>query len=415
MTGSVVFSNTTYGQGGGLVNQLELYLTSSRVYQNSSASNGGGLSSDGLLEVHSSQIYSNTGLAGGGIEAYGLVTLTHSSLHDNIAADSGGGAFMSVSVPSADRIVMTDVDVYANQVIGPGEGGGLELQGGGLGATLTRVRIFDNHVVSSTIAQGGGGLAIIYYGLVTLRDSAIFSNTASHGSGGGIYLTNGAGLDVVNSAIYGNSASRDGGGLYSQYIPIALTNYLSLTNSTVSGNSALQGGGLYAAPGNDPARLDFTTIFGNIGINGVNLNGPATVHGSVIGGVILPCAGEGQVFCGGAVVAGPYGQNCLGVVVSAGYNIDDDGTCNLVGAGDLSDAAFTVGPLAWNGGPTLTHAALAGSPLIDTADPGNCPPTDQRGGVRPVDGDGAGGARCDKGAYERLAIVARYYLPIILR
>jgi len=74
-----------------------------------------------------------------------------------------------------------------------------------------------------------------------------------------------------------------------------------------------------------------------------------------------------------------------------------------------------LGPLAWNGGPTLTHAPQAGSPLVDTADLGNCPPTDQRGGARPVDGDGAGGARCDKGAYEVLAVVARYFLPAVMR
>ena len=58
-----------------------------------------------------------------------------------------------------------------------------------------------------------------------------------------------------------------------------------------------------------------------------------------------------------------------------------------------------LGPLADNLGPTATHALLANSPAIDSGDLASCPPTDQRGARRPVDGDG-GGADCDIGAFE---------------
>ena len=54
-----------------------------------------------------------------------------------------------------------------------------------------------------------------------------------------------------------------------------------------------------------------------------------------------------------------------------------------------------IGPLADNGGPTLTHALLAGSPAINAASAQDCPPTDQRGVARPQ------GAACDIGSYER--------------
>lgn len=59
--------------------------------------------------------------------------------------------------------------------------------------------------------------------------------------------------------------------------------------------------------------------------------------------------------------------------------------------------------LTANGGPTQTHALVAGSPAIDTARPlqgTTCSATDQRGFGRPVDGDGNGAADCDIGSFE---------------
>ena len=64
-------------------------------------------------------------------------------------------------------------------------------------------------------------------------------------------------------------------------------------------------------------------------------------------------------------------------------------------------------PLKNNGGPTQTHALVAGSPAIDAGNPGGCRDnsgallqTDQRGFPRNVDGNSDGTARCDIGAVE---------------
>ncbi len=40
------------------------------------------------------------------------------------------------------------------------------------------------------------------------------------------------------------------------------------------------------------------------------------------------------------------------------------------------------------------------SPALDTGDDSNCPNNDQRGSIRPVDGDEDGTAKCDIGAFE---------------
>jgi hypothetical protein len=53
-----------------------------------------------------------------------------------------------------------------------------------------------------------------------------------------------------------------------------------------------------------------------------------------------------------------------------------------------------LGPLADNGGPTLTMALLSGSPAIDAGDTSAAPATDQRGFPRPA------GLAADIGAFE---------------
>ena len=66
-------------------------------------------------------------------------------------------------------------------------------------------------------------------------------------------------------------------------------------------------------------------------------------------------------------------------ITSGGSNVISDGSCNPNGTTDQSNTDALLGPLADNGGPTLTHALLAGSPAIDAADAAVCPATDQRG------------------------------------
>jgi len=72
----------------------------------------------------------------------------------------------------------------------------------------------------------------------------------------------------------------------------------------------------------------------------------------------------------------------VGAVTSDGYNLSsDDRGGFLTATGDQININPMLGPLQDNGGPTLTHALLPGSPAINAGDPNFIPPPDfdQRG------------------------------------
>jgi hypothetical protein len=103
-------------------------------------------------------------------------------------------------------------------------------------------------------------------------------------------------------------------------------------------------------------------------------------------------------------------DNCNDSVVSLGHNLDSGNSCGLNATGDLTNTNPLLGPLQDNGGSTLTHALLAGSPAIGAGDNNGCPPTDQRGVSRPQ------GVFCDIGAFEVVVIYTqKLYLPFIQR
>ena len=106
-------------------------------------------------------------------------------------------------------------------------------------------------------------------------------------------------------------------------------------------------------------------------------------------------------------------------MTSRGYNLSRDNFSNLnlgssflTNTGDQINTDPMLGPLKNNGGPTLTHAPLNGSPAIDKGkDIGPIGPAytatgeDQRGSTRPITYDAsivppAGGDRSDIGSVE---------------
>jgi hypothetical protein len=176
-----------------------------------------------------------------------------------------------------------------------------------------------------------------------------------------------------------NRAGNGGGG-------IANHGDLTLTNVTLSSTGSDVYGSLYNLAGT--ATLLNVTVYGG------------TSPGLYTGGIYN--AG-GTVSLEKSIIAsgGTY-PNCTGAITSLGRNLDSsDGECGYdAGLGDLKNTDPMLAPLGDYGGATSTHALLFGSPAVDAAGDVGCPPTDQRGFGRPVDGDDDGAAFCDIGAFE---------------
>ncbi len=74
------------------------------------------------------------------------------------------------------------------------------------------------------------------------------------------------------------------------------------------------------------------------------------------------------------------GSDVYGVVTSDGFNVIGDSSDGIgYTSTDLLNVDPLLGPLADNGGPTLTMALLPGSPAIDAGDNTDAPEFDQRG------------------------------------
>ena len=97
-------------------------------------------------------------------------------------------------------------------------------------------------------------------------------------------------------------------------------------------------------------------------------------------------------------------HNLIGDAASAGgltHGVDGNMVGNA-GSGTIDITSVLDPQLADNGGPTLTHALVAGSPAIDAAH--SSLQYDQRGWWRMADGNGDGNSASDIGAYERVTL-----------
>lgn len=314
---------------------------------------------------------------GGGIRVETNATLVNVDVVDNEHGAGGGGGIANFGTLS-----VTGGSISEN--VSGGEGGGV--WNDGPTATLTGVALKDNRA-----NNGGGGGILNGQRPITLENSTVSGNAAFHAGGG--FLS--AGQTIIRgSTIWGNSTAHWGGG-FSQASNCA-SGSVNISNSTISGNTTggAHGGGLWLS-----CTADLTNV--TVANNDAPTSPGDGIHVEI-----------GTTTLSNTIVANNGTQNCNvresaqndTFLVSGMYNLSSDGTCFTPGGSDLTNTNPLLGPLADNGGPTMTHALAASSPAVDGVAATDCPPpaTDQRGKTRPAEGDGEAPSLCDIGSFERV-------------
>ncbi len=235
-------------------------------------------------------------------------------------------------------------------------------------------------------AQEGGGIR--NEGLLAITDTIIRDNKATMFGGG---ISNVGTLEITGSTISHNLATNYGGGIDTYALMGVGPGVVTITNTTISGNTANVGGGVSFFQAG-LATVTNVTVARN------------TAHQR--GGGIYSYSGTVEL--ANTIAAGnsaPAGEDrdTLGTYSSLGYNLVQDwGSSTGWTANDLLGIDPMLNALQDNGGPTPTSALRVGSPAIDAGSNTLAASLtyDQRGRNRFADGDDNNSIVVDIGAYE---------------
>jgi hypothetical protein len=310
---------------------------------------------------------------------------------DTIQFAAGLSGDIELSAEAGGFTIQNDTPEEDLRIDGPGAGV-LAIDGNNQARAFSIASGVKATIEGLTIKNGSSSYAggIDNGGTLTVSNSTLSGNSASF-SGGGI--DNGGTLTVSNSTLSGNSASEYGGGIYN-----GETGTLTVSNSTLSDNSAYLGGGISNFHGT--LTVSNSTISGNsadydgggIATSGFN---PATLANTIVAG-------------NNSATNDP---DARGTFTSQGYNLigtpnDSSGWIDS----DLLNQDALLGPLQNNGGPTHTHALKPASPAINAIPKGTngCGTditTDQRGVKRPQ------GGKCEIGSFEDASPKVKRVVP----
>jgi hypothetical protein len=232
--------------------------------------------------------------------------------------------------------------------------------------------IFRNGIATSR----GGGILIEHDSHAFLEDTLLGDNRSDGwtADGGGVYVDATSSFELSSSTVHGNWATR-GGGLFVGGVAL-------IVNSTLAHNDASNGGGIAVAPGGT-AEVIHATIYGN----------RADTGGAVSTG--------GSVVVDRSILYSPsprWGASCAGLTTAVVTRSVLDESC-LEGDPDTNVVAASdpiAGILSDHGGPTPTLMIVHGGPAHDLV---ACSQilSDQRGMSRPT------GVQCDAGSVEARA------------
>ena len=309
----------------------------------------------GSLRVSNCTLMNNVSDWGGAIRSEGGRL---SIFNATISANEGEAAGAVYCLDS--RLDICNCDISANSAE-KWSGGAVSVTGG------------EFHISKS---QFSGNVAHIGGGAIDLTDShasklssrisdCIFiKNSASHGGG----ISSHGKLTVTACSFDGNAADRGG----------AIFHFgakLSMQNSTITRNSAREGGGINVAH-DSAATLTHVTIARNVAKTG--------------GGTFK--LRSGMLNLRNCLLAGNEGGDCVGRISQNVGNLIQEGST----LADINSDPMLGALVEPEDGSPAYHPLLPGSPAIGAGNERYCLPNDQRGTPRPQ------GEACDIGAIENI-------------
>ena len=206
-------------------------------------------------------------------------------------------------------------------------------------------------------------------------------NSTISGNRRGVVLRSGPGSHLLMhkvSVINNGDIRVNGGGVF-----IGRNTHGLLQETTVSGNTAQHGAGIYVEDGAERLLLVFVTMTDNDAERGGGIHATDPSVDIRINRTIVADQRSGGGCWLGPGVTARFSEN----------NLLTDDSCKISGPTILFDDSAHLEKLADNGGPTLTHAPLSQSLAINGSTNCCCTSDDQRGFFRPDE-------ICDIGAFQ---------------
>lgn len=425
--GAFVIANTANRAGGGIEEASDsdgaVVLIDVKLNENSvgdAPGNGGGLHVTGTGDVYirDSQVANNFAASeggglwnGGGGMVLDAVSVSYNTASGRLASNGGGGLFNLVG-----SLLIRDSDIEFNVADGEnGSGGGI------LNDERANLRIERTLIANNSASRAGGGLEDNSgpSGTIEIEFSRFLDNSTGNapGNGGGIHVT-GAGNVNINGGLFArNTAAAEGGALWNGAGVMNL-NQVSIRDNVAAGEMATQGGGGIFNNGGTLTLRRVTVArnatTGSMAIGGGVHNGRggtmlarwSTVSSNTsannAGGIAnagtlrltgLTVANNTAANMGGGIGNAPTAVTATlrstlvadnsapnrgadvdlagGAYVSEGYNLIENPTAGIFPADDTDIIGVDpmLGPLADNGGRTLTHRLRCLSPAIGEGDP----------------------------------------------
>lgn len=346
---------------------------------------GGNFQNIGTFVYQNSEISGNSAVGTGGLRVAQStnVVLNNLLVANNTATNGSPGGFV---VANNGTVAMDGVDVVNNHATRPegstrwaGSGAGFIFENGTASyrnGVISGNSSFNNEILSlrgcrAPYPNNNNNTAPDFWvycsdtsRTVNLENLAVVGNTVGVGNptGGGLIVFVGSAgtYNIRNTTISGNNANGQAGlSILAHHPTVAEATKVNLFNSTITRNS-----------GSSAEALSVEAWVPSPNGGNVVISGKVNVESSVLAGR-APSSTVANAFNQAGPVThfkNTFIENASGVPA---------GVCGS--NGNLCGTDAMLAPLADNGGLTLTHRPLSGSPLIDAgSDPASLA-TDQRG------------------------------------